>query len=1421
MPDSRPSIAEFSSLVEKLATLLPSGAGEGGPASPALCGELCLRGRPLGELLRERWPYAQAWAGRPLSQGWLDAAHRLARQDRDGLLAEIAQRKREMARGLEGLKRAEAQAAAREAKAAQTWNSFLAAVPRLQAACLEVRARLRARREEAAKLEAWLKRVEPHGLNRYRHPQGRVFDRPFLTQTVAHLQEIRDLARRDQRRLEVLTQSLARARARREAASLGLDQAQADARQFQAARQRKALALQRERAEVGRLETSLAERQRELGRLTALRLLHGRALAQAGALLAPALAPRAAGGDPLAAVEEHRLAAGELAARAARLQGVIGRLEKRLQRRAEAAGQGLKQARELNREIVRLEEELPRIVGPLTSPEGAQPQMRANAAAQLSTLLPRLNELLPQALELRQELDLLRSRLTWELDRGRAWVETWRETAKAERASLALAQALLEEAGLLARQRRSQAQDLVGELAPLVEAMGPVLLTDLLPGLAAAVELSLELPLAAAVMETAAGEMARRLGPPTVPNLAKPPAALKPYSTALRRLAGRKVEVERLQALMAATANWQHLLSEPLAQAIRQPVQEVALRLSGSLAVLAAERARLSEGRGRAARRLLDLRRELHQHRQSLSLTRNRLRRTLMIGQEQRQRLKELSHELEHARRARHAEQTQARERISGLKHDLARQRLMLGQARDDLLNLGRQSARQQERIRSLNDGLQEAQRRLAEQKARAEAEINGLSESLATVNQVLDTARGHLRLAARRHARQKERLRLMDDQLSLARQGQLAAGELAERVKGMGLDVEFLERRLGQSHRLAGALKLKAVERHRLYRQAQAALTPLTHWREEALRAEREVSGLRAELAEARRELERTQQRANAARVAKDQLSARLANEQEARAREALDLLQGQTLAVELAATQTEAGRWAALAMGLSQAMAAMGQEHQGRATEMTAQIAELSAQVGDLKRQLQGISLLVAMQASPQAGAARGNQAQDRPLGMRVTMLTPNQMDRVLDRLTDLRSRLRAAGRSTLGHWAIIAALTAGLSLLAPQSPSVATRRESPLMPPREAPRQTQQSFAVPNLNFTPTVTLPAEAARLVEAGGRAELEINLLPLRKRNAQLSPAVRAQVESLARQAGLSPQVLITSARAVLGDREAADSEALQELADTASNLAQRHPLIFKELAKDGLPASAQAVAALEPAPERAQHLFLDRLYREYRALGFSAEESLGALAANERAADDMREAWAIPGRYSGLVRPVTSVEAMGLEAFLGRITPYIESKVAGWVRSGGTFNGDVRQYARNLAFDIYCAAKKFEVPVSLMLVIAHQESSYANVLGDSNRSSSPFQIFEPTRRLIAVSMDRQRFVAPPKDLKLEHHLTMATYMAAFHLRELLQGAITNYGGMTAVDMDLVLKRYNGSNVYIGQVAARQAQLIRYLGGEG
>ncbi len=674
---------------------------------------------------------------------------------------------------------------------------------------------------------------------------------------------------------------------------------------------------------------------------------------------------------------------------------------------------------------------------------------------------------------------------------------------------------------------------------------------------------------------------------------------------------------------------------------------------------------------------------------------------------------------------------------------------------------------------------------------------------------ELLDLARQHLRKAARRHARQSIRLRQLDAELALARQGQAAALDLVKRLESAGLDAQYLEERLAESQRLARALRGKSLERHQLLRQAQAALAPLEMWREEALRLEAESARLRGELEAAREQARSAEQRLTAAHLARDQASARLVSEQTARAQQALDLLEGQTLAVELAAAQGEAARWAQLAQALSQALVVMGAGQVGEPGQMGQQVESLTREAEDLRRQLRDISLLVALHLG------QDNSRPGGPVGLRLSFRQPQQGERLLGRLGEVRSRLAKLGKGALGHWGVIAALTAGLTFIAPNTPSKATLQEAPLLPPRQELKHLSQELTLGQRNL-----VPAQAARLRQNLGAAELEMNLLPLRKKNGPLPAAVQRQVEAKARSAGLQPAVLITSARAVLGDQEVVDVALLDQLADTARGLAQRHPLIFQELSQEGLPRAAQALTALAPAREQGQHLFQDRIYREYRALGFSAEEALGALAANELAARAMKDAWRLPSNYQGQVRPVAAVEAMGLSTFMSRVTPYIQSRVEFFLRhQGGAFTGDVAAYSKDLAYDIYCAAKKFDVPVSLMLVIANQETSYANVLGDSNRSASPFQIFEPTRRLIVNSLEKQNFVPPPREIRLEHHLTMATYMAAFHVRELMQESIVNPGnGLGShIDTDRVMKRYNGSNAYAPQVAQRQKQLTSFL----
>jgi hypothetical protein len=577
--------------------------------------------------------------------------------------------------------------------------------------------------------------------------------------------------------------------------------------------------------------------------------------------------------------------------------------------------------------------------------------------------------------------------------------------------------------------------------------------------------------------------------------------------------------------------------------------------------------------------------------------------------------------------------------------------------------------------------------------------------------------------------------------------------------------------------------------------------------WRREAEHQQWLLDRTRSELEQARFELAEAKRLMHEANAERDELSKMLATEKAARARQALDLLEGKAVAAEVAATQSEAGRWAAMAQDLAAALTLSGLSHQEEVAELRAEV-DRHAEASTLQDQLGRIAQMVTL-------ADLAAEKPMQPIGVRVTPLNSEQVDRTLDRLATVRRRLRDLGRSTVGHWAVIAALATGLTFAAPSTPTTATRSDSPLTAPRPVLEQVSQRLAP-----EPLINLPARVAKAPQLVGSAGLTVNLLPLQPTRQPLSEEVKSQVANLAQKAGLSPRVLITSARAIYAGRSAVEARELTELTETARALASRHPLIFRELAQKGLPPSAKALAAVKPSAEKAQGLFLDRLYREYRTLGFSPEESLGACAANEHATKQLDKIWTAPQDYLGKVQPVGAIEAMKVTEFLARMTPYIKDKLNIFLRQREmTYSGDLDRYAKHLAFDMYCAAKRFSVPVTFLMAIAHQETWYANVLGDADRSASPFQIYQPTRILIANSMERMGFVPPPQDIRLEHHLTMATYMAAFHLRELMQEALlpANRRHGPRVDMNKVMKRYNGSSRYSGQVATRQRSLAKFV----
>jgi len=1284
------SINELQALVEKLSSLLGSVKGAAAPAPEGLL-ESGLRGRPLAQWLEDLWPAAPPWEGEGLSEAGLELLHRRERLAKDRAAAEIAHRQRLMDKARQRLAEARRLPAQQRQNARRGLDEVFEQVRRLREFADLQRQKAEATASQIQSITAWLQALEPQGLGRFADASGRRVSPAQLEDIGRRLHALNLRLRKQRAKATEMEQGAALAKER---AARILALAKARERAAQRAEdelEQKAARLEAAQASLDGLRRELALVDRQVLKKLSLRLLHSRLLNAASALLAPAMAmetpePQSPSSD---AVEDSLEQAAESGRRCRRLEAALNRLERLLQRRAGRVGPALARLREVNREIERLEAELPALLKALTQSDTAGPSARARVAAGISTHLARIQDLLPEARQAQAEIDRLRQGLAVGIERGKALQEAWRDSGKAERAALSQAQALASELPLMAQDLVQRRLELLESAAPVVELLARLKPWDILPSLAVVAERAAWHQERAAQLKASAAQLRARLPEPTAGKLSSPPVALKRFSGSLRRLSGRQVQLARLNALAASAQGWRDLLSEPVLEAVRAPLEGALRRLSGSLALLAADRQRLAGARARSARRLAGLRRAYQEERR--------------------------------------------RGQIS------------------------------QSRLRSLR------------QKAISQRGV----------------------------------IRAQEAELTVTRRDQAWAYELAERLEASEETARRLAGQLERNQKLAGALKAKSLERHRLLQKARLTLREMDDWRREAEHQQWLLSRTRSELEQARFELTEAKRLMHEANAQRDEARQALAAEKSARARQALDLLEGKAVAVEVAATQSEAGRWAALARDLAGALTISGLAHQEEVAGLRAEVDRLRAEAGTLQEQLGRIAHLVAL------ADLAGEKTSPPVVGVRVTPLNSEQVDRALDRLAALRRRLRDLGRGTVGHWAVIAALATGLTFAAPSTPTTATRSDVPLTAPRPVVKHLAQRLAP-----EPLIKLPARGLRVPEPLGSGRVEVNLLPLRPTREPISPEIKAQVAVLAQRAGLSQRVLITSARAVFAGRSAVEAGDLADLAETARALAGRHPLIFRELAKNGLPPSAKALAAVEPAAEKAQGLFLDRLYREYRTLGFSPEEALGAVAANEHALKKLDQAWAPPKSFSGQVLPVGAIEKMSLSEFLARMTPYIKDKLNIFLRQREmTYSGDLDRYAKNLAFDMYCAAKRFSLPVTFLLAIAHQETWFANVLGDADRSASPFQIYEPTKVLIANSMERMGFAPPPQDVRLEHHLTMATYMAAFHLRELMQEAWLPAGRHVEarVDMNKVMKRYNGSDRYSGQVAIRQNSLAKFV----
>jgi hypothetical protein len=90
----------------------------------------------------------------------------------------------------------------------------------------------------------------------------------------------------------------------------------------------------------------------------------------------------------------------------------------------------------------------------------------------------------------------------------------------------------------------------------------------------------------------------------------------------------------------------------------------------------------------------------------------------------------------------------------------------------------------------------------------------------------------------------------------------------------------------------------------------------------------------------------------------------------------------------------------------------------------------------------------------------------------------------------------------------------------------------------------------------------------------------------------------------------------------------------------------------------------------------------------------------------------------------------------MSLNEFTESMAPYFMENIQNYLANNPGADAfhpeDLDGYARRLARDMYFSGKLFGVPMTFLVSIAHQETYFANVLGDRTMSASPFQITGP-----------------------------------------------------------------------------------------
>ncbi|MEW5725282.1 MAG: hypothetical protein AB1896_19365, partial [Thermodesulfobacteriota bacterium] len=316
---------------------------------------------------------------------------------------------------------------------------------------------------------------------------------------------------------------------------------------------------------------------------------------------------------------------------------------------------------------------------------------------------------------------------------------------------------------------------------------------------------------------------------------------------------------------------------------------------------------------------------------------------------------------------------------------------------------------------------------------------------------------------------------------------------------------------------------------------------------------------------------------------------------------------------------------------------------------------------------------------------------------------------------------------------------------------------------------------------------------------------------------------ITQEVDAVAEGLGLQPEEYLEMVRTIYEPGRTVSLEDLKDNRNSVLVLRRHFPDLFADFRGGGLGRDEFLEIyrlALAGGPEECR--FWNRLYAEYRQLGADPERGLAMILNNIRVHTREKEEVSRI-EFVGQLSPIFELEEMNLAEFSRVITPYFKANIKMFTAHAAFAYAhkpeEISDYARRLAEDMYVAAKAFGVPRTLFISIAHQESYFANVLGDNSMSASPFQIYQPTKPYIIKSMSQKGLMVPGVPARLQENVSLAAYMAANHISDLIRRHSRPWGQDKSLlcDLDQVAEGYNGGSHYPPAVLRKKLRLMRYL----